>query len=242
MSIPIDPSSLLTGVPFGTVWPPKPPPRGLPDKDAREHALKQFKLFVSLLVFNRPGNINEPPIPFKVPEDSIHIYQPDDVKTAELAGIGILPGRGVHQEYGLGPAVVLEDTVDVFGQGTVLVRESEYTEVFTIEIVAAKHAERTAIAAGLKEVLRYADDSYAIRLRLPGYYNQVASFSLNESMPIDDDHAVRNRRRAHLYVELTVPEVFLVWYRLLQPRIDLEVEDGGVIALELLASRPEPET
>lgn len=239
MTVILDPTGLLTGIPFGKVYPPEPPPAGLPDKDAREHALERFADFISLLVFQRTGSIGGKPISFRVPRESVHIFQPDDVKDLTFPCIGILPGRGVHESYGLGPPVMLDDTVDLFGKGTVLVRQSDYTETIVVEVIGAKHAERRAIVAGLKEALRAVDDSYATRMILPDYFDQVAEFSLNDSQYIDDDHAVRNRRRAHLFVDLVVPEVFLVRYREFRPEVAVEVEDGQVLALQALLADEE---
>lgn len=225
---------LAFGVPMGTVWPPRPP-RPLNDKDAREQALERLAEFISLLVFRRTMEPNVPPRGFQLPRDRIHVYQPDDLKDVEFPAIAFLPGRGMHVPQGLGPPLPMEDTQDVYGAGTVLVKQSDYVETFTIEVLSAKHAFRRAIVAGLKQALRSTDTTLSTDLSLPGYFDQVARFWLDESTYIDDNpEVVKNRRRAHLFVELTVPEVFLIDYVELRPIVDLggadasEVYDGNL--------------
>jgi hypothetical protein len=219
---------LAFGRPLGTVWPARPP-RPLPDKDAREHSLEVLREFISRLVFRRTMEENVEPQGFQVPLDRIHIYQPDDPKEAGFPSIGFLPGRGFHESYGLGPPLPVENTVDVFGPGTVLVRQSDYVELFTIEILSAKHAVRRAIVAGLKTALRANDSSLSTDLKLANYFDQTARFWLDESTYMQEAAAVRNRRRAHLFVELRVAEVFLVDYVNMKLIVDL----GGVEATEV---------
>lgn len=217
-------SELLKGQAFGRVYPgPVSPP--FDHHDAREHALKTFALFISLLNFSRTGETPDgPPIRFRVPLDQINVYQPDDVQAHALSpGIGILPGRATHETYGLGPSEVLDDTADRYGDGLVLVRRSDHVETVAVEIVVDKQPVRRGILAGLKAALQLDDRSQALRLVCSSYFDMVASFRLDESESIDDADGTLNRRRAHLYVLLQVPEVTLVAYRRTQVSFEVGV-------------------
>lgn len=211
---PLSPASdLMHGLPIGRVFqgPPSPP---LATADAREQALRVLALFISRLVFtHEPDVAGSPPVRFSVQRDHVHIYQPDELVQAPARdGIGVLPGRADHVPYGLGPSVILDDTADRFGQGTVLARRGDHVETIGLEVVAAKHPIRLAIVAGLKAALTLDAGSGALRLRLPDYYCLVASFVLMQSEQLDDEDAALNRRRGHLFVQMTVPEVTLVRY------------------------------
>lgn len=219
-----DAARFLKGQAFGDVW-PGPASPALQHRDARTHALRTLREFVSLLRFRRTGDTPDgAPIGFQVPKKDIHVYQPDDVQNhAPRPGIGFLPGRATHESYGLGPPEVLEDTADKFGSGLVLVRRSDHVETVPIEIFVAKAPERDGIVAGLKEAFQLDDRSQALRLVCRNYFDIVACFRLDESENIDDAAGTDNRRRAHLYMALQVPEVALVRYRRLLVLPDVEV-------------------
>jgi hypothetical protein len=218
---PRDPN--VVGPAFGDVYPPLGPLSGT-GFNAREHALRALKKFMACLVFERRMADGKPPQRFMVPKEQIHVYQPDDVKDVQMPfTIGIRPSKGTHETVNLGPAAVSEDTRDVFGPGTVLIDRAEWDEQIAIEVLAPKHAQRVALVNGLEEALTMWEESYALRLKLPDYYDQVAAFELVATEFIDDDPVFRNRRRADLYVNLAVSEVSLVRYVPFQPEVMLKV-------------------
>lgn len=207
---------------------PRPP---LPDRDARDYVLQRLRKFLSVLTFQRSGG-PEGNFAFKVPIQNIHIYQPDDVTNAKMPGFGIIPGQGVHEPFGLGPPEPLEDTFDLYGPGTALVHKSDYIERIGIECWGSKHAERRALIAGLNEVLRSNDSSYALRLKIPAYYDQVAELSLDETAYVDGDEVARNRRRGTLYVKMQVPELALANFNLMRPELITSRAEAGVEVLD----------
>jgi len=219
----VDPRSLLVGVAAGTVWPPRPPPV-LPDKDARDLALERLALYMSCLTFRRTMEKNAPPQKFRIPRERVHVYQPDDVHRLEFPAIGIVHGQGFHEYYGLGPPEFVPGSEGKAGPGTGLLRLSDYVERVTIEVMAHKHSFRRAIVAGLTAALRGSMTSSRIQLHVPGYYGIPASFSLEETMYLDEPDNVRNRRRAHLFVEMRINEVQPVTAVPMQPPI---VDFGG---------------
>jgi hypothetical protein len=160
---------------------------------------------------------------FGVPEGLGHVYQADDGRGhAPKPGIGFLPGRARHEAYGLGPAVVLEETADLFGDGLVVVRRGDHVETVGVEVVGDKPQELQAIIAGLKVALTMDDKSGALRLRCDNYFGMVASFRLDESETLDDPDSTLNRRRGHLWILMQVPEVTLVRYRKMVVRAEVE--------------------
>lgn len=208
--------------PIGLVFPPRSDAPALPDKGAREIALRRFADFISRLPFMR--TMKGPPQPFCVPRDQIHINQPDSVVGADggvkLPTIAFLTSQADETTDGfLGPSDIIDGTEDLFAPDSALFYLSEHTENLIIEVVSAKPATRRAIVEGLKQVLRSSDDSGALRLSLPDYFNQDATFSLLDSTYVEDQDAVRNRRKAHLTVLLTMSEVMLANAVTLQPLV-----------------------
>ena len=234
MSIATDAKGLLKGVPFGEVWPPYPP-RPLPDMDARTHALRRLRQFIAALDFSRTGNVNEPAIGYRVPKEQIHTEQPDEPQNLTMPAIAFLPGESTTDAFGLGPAKMEEDTADVFGEGLVLVVKHDYVEPFILEVWGASKAERRSLVAGLTEAFTSLEESGTLRLTLPDYFDRVAEFTFLGTKYIDDPEVIRGRRRAHLRVELRVPEVQLVPYKEIRPELVVETVDGGFEALIELA-------
>ncbi len=218
----------VVGDPIGVVFPPMPPTTGT-GFDAREHALRGLKRFMGALAFERKMAPNEAPKRFRIPAAEIHVYQPDDVKDVGFPfAIGIRPSKGEHVQVDLGPADVIDDTADVFGPGTILIERGTYCEQIAIEVLGSKHAHRVAMVNGLQEALTVWENGILI-LRLPDYYDQLATFSLVATEYIDDDPVFKNRRRADLYVDMEVPEVSLVRYKPFRPESVIAVGPEVVV-------------
>lgn len=197
-------------------------PVPLPAVDARTFALRELRKFISLLVFNRPGRKGGKLESFTIEPKNIHLEQPDHVKDMRFPAIAFIPGRGRYETFGLGPARLDESTYNVYAPGTALVQIAEYTEMLTLEAWATKIPERRAIIAGLETVLGSFDNSWSLTLRIPNYFNRTATFSLAERQNIDEPDNVRNRRRAHMFIELTVGIVRLVNVTDLTPYVALD--------------------
>lgn len=208
--------------PLGVVYPPRPA-QPLPDFDARTHGLRRLREFLSVLDLRRTGIKGGQPITYRIPIANIHTEQPDNVEDLAFPGVGMLPGRGNHLTYGLGGPKLLDSTLDVYGVGTALACLSDYVEQFTLELWASQRAERRSMVAGITTALRSSERSYSIRLTLPGYFGQVVAFSLDDQQYVDDPDVIRGRRRAHLFVTMTIPEVVLVNVERLRPLAAVEV-------------------
>ena len=221
---------LLFGNPFGEVFPPRQNPRFL-SVDGRTAAMRVLKQYISFLQFFRPGDIGKPPIPFSIPLEDIHIEWPDNEVNLRFPSIVFLSqGKANYDAIGLGTNLI-EATADQFAPGTALQVQSEYTENFVIEIWAAKKPERRAILAGLEVALTPTEQMYGIRFTVPEYYDQVCRFTLNDREIFDEPDGALNRRRARLYLEMTINMVALVNYRRIEPlmKTDVDVdEDTGV--------------
>jgi hypothetical protein len=216
----------LLGHWFGDTYPERKI-NPLPPSTARDFALRRFREFFSLLTFSRKGTTENDPISFKIPIDRIFTEQPDNIPDLNFPALGMIPSRGIHNTYGLGPPDFIEDSFDTYGQGTALLLQGEYTERFQVEAWATHPAERQALLAGVQGALRVSQRSQALTLTLPDYFDRVATFRLDESQNVDDPDLVRNRRRGLLEVELTVPEVLLVDTVTLRPAVRVRAVDGG---------------
>src|SRR5262249_52029533 len=145
--------------------------------------------------------------------------QPDNIADLSTPALGMIPSRGIHNSYSLGPPDLLDDTLDAYAPGAALLLQGEYTESFQVEVWSSHPAERQALLAGLQGALRMSQRSQALTLTLPDYFDRVATFRLDESQNVDDPDVVRGRRRGQLMVELTVPEVLLVDAVTLRPAV-----------------------
>lgn len=204
--------------PIGKVFPSRPL-QPLPDFDARTHALRRLREFISVLDLHRTGMKGGQPIRYRIPIENIHIEQPDSVVDLKMPGVAFLPGRAEHFSYGLGSPELCEESIDLFGKGTALAKLSEHVEQIIVELWASERAERRSMVAGISTAFRMCSTSYALRLTLPNYYGLNATFALDSTQYIDDPDVVRGRRRAHLLVTMSVPEIVLVNVERLHPMV-----------------------
>ncbi len=227
--------------PIGTVFPPRSDAPGLPDMGAREVALRRFCDFLSLLPFMR--TMRGAPQPFLVPRKQIHINQPDSVVGAsggvKLPTIAFLTSSADETDSGwLGPADIIDGTEDLYAPDTALFYLGWHTENLVLEVVAAKPATRRSIVEGIKQVLRSADGSSSLSLSLPDYFDQDATFTLVSSEYVEDQDAVRNRRRGHLTILLSMPEVMLANALTLHPYVTVHTVDTGPLSIGVEVSDP----
>lgn len=223
--------SLLQGNPFGQVWPPRPAPP-LPAVDARTTALRVLADYISELTFNRVMEETSKPEGFQIKREHIFVEQPDNVQNLPFPSVVFVPGPGDYSPIGL-TAFIDESTADKYAPGTALQEQSEYVETVTIEVWANTRAMRRCIVAGLEVALVPTEQMYGIRFRMPDYFNQTVCFSLNTSMRVDDPEAVRNRRWAHLMVEMRFDMVALVNVSKFKPFVVTEPIAAGFPDLEL---------
>ncbi len=200
--------------PIGLVSPPRTDAPNLPDKGARFHALSRFLDFCAALPFMR--TMQGEPQAFRVPRAQMFVDQPDSVvgapDGAPLPTLAFLTSENddMSEEDGwLGPSQIMDETANVFAPNTVLFWVGDLIEDVILEVVSDKPAKRRAIIEGLKQALRSSDDGGALRLVLPGYFNQIATFTYQTAEYEQEPDAVRNRRRARLKINLYVPEVML---------------------------------
>jgi hypothetical protein len=221
-------TQFLLGRWFGQVEPPPSECLIAPDIDARTFALRRLRDFLAALTFSRTGPKNGQPISFQIPEKDILLEQPDDMKSLSFPAVAVIPGVGVHDTYGLGPAELVDDTHGVYGPPcTALLQIAEYIEPLTLEVWGSVGAERRALLTAIRYALRMSQRSSALHLTLPDYYDRVCSFRLDESLYIDDPDVIRGRRRGQIRLTLHVPEVLLVDVRTLHPYAAIEALDAG---------------
>ena len=231
---------LLQGNPFGEVYPPRPNPPP-PIVDGRTVALRLLKRYFSELVFYRsggtdPNGVQQPNIAFQVQDRDIHIEWPDSPEDVHYPAIAFLSeDRADYDAIGL-TSYVEEASRDVYQEGTILIWLSEYVENFVIEIWARTKAERRSLLAGIEQALNPLQQMYGIRFVMPDYFNQLVCFALNDREVVEDDLAIRNRRRARLRVEMRFNVVALVNAVDFQPMVTVEADvdaDGGALVEDL---------
>lgn len=207
----------------------------LPTKDARSYALEALRKFLSLVTFRREVAPGETGRAFRVPLAQIHTDMPDDLVDLNPPSIAFLPGAGTTDTMGLNGPQILEESFGLYGPGTALVRYGEYIEPFIIEVTATKKSPRRALVAGLETVLRIDSNDGCLQLALPEFFQGVAQFELTGKQYIDDSYAAQNRRRAHLFVTLTIADLWLAHgLPLMKPSVLLQVGaqlDVGTVPL-----------
>ena len=220
---------LIRGWVFGEVWPP-PDPRPMPTFDARSRALERLAEFFSLIDFCRTGDEQHPEVTYRIPKERIFIEQPDEPERLAYPSLAFLPGRGSHEKYRLGPPPILPHTWDRWGAGTALVSLGEYSETFQIESWGSHPAERRSLLAGVEQAMRLSQESAALKLSVPQYWDSVASFLLLDSQYVDDPDIIRGRRRGQVFVELRIQEIALVDVKTMQPRLNIQVQPVGAVS------------
>ena len=193
-------------------------------QDGRTVALLRLRLFVSLLRFFREGDRGGPPVEFRVPLANVHEEWPDDEVTFKQAAVAFLPGEGLDEGLALGQPVACEETVGKYGPGTVLEESGVYREDIGVEAWGRGKAERRGLIAGLKAAF---PGGQAVRLKLPDYFDQIATFTRTSSRYFEEPDAVKGRRRGSLTLALTVPDVRLVRYPTLRTFVEVSVRDRG---------------
>ncbi len=216
------PLELLAGAP---VWLGGEMPE-LPATGAREHGLNALADYLASLTYRVKSPDGSRAV--NVPRSRIHVFQPDDFEAAELPGIAILPGQYDHDYYGLGGPQILEETRDQFGEGSVLVRTSDYVETVIIDIASVHYPHGRGVAEGIKAALRMMADTSALRLKCLDYYDQIAIFSTvpGAGYLLDPD-VVRSRRHVQIPLLMRVPELYRVQYAEMKVEITTEVYDGN---------------
>lgn len=221
------------GNPFGRVFPFREaliPPL----VDGRTAALRILKKYFQEITFYRHGGFDPnskaalPPISWRLAERDIHIEWPDapeDVHFPAIAFLSTAPAQ--YESIGM-TSYVDESSLDKFGPGTVLTWLSEYVETFQIELWCETKAQRRALLVGIERAMSPLEYMAGIRFRMPDYYDQLVCFSLNTRQLVDDELAVRNRRKAILEVEMRFNVVALYPVNQLQPDVRIDVDEGSL--------------
>lgn len=211
---------LLVGDPFGEVYPPRPLPDP-PPQDARTLALESLRTYLSEIFFLRRNAEGLPPFRYRIPASQIFIDATNWNDECPLPAIVVLPRTATYESLGLGTPLI-ESTHNVYGTGTALQDQSEYTEPMVLEIWAAQPPERQGILAVLERLMMPTEAMAGLRLRVPGYYDQTATFEWMTRVNVDDEMTHRNRMRAQIVVQLRIHLVSLVNVELMtvQPSVE----------------------
>ncbi len=217
---------------MGVVYPGMQVPQ-LPAFGARWHALVALRKFLTTLVYRREEAEGKTQA-FKIPEDRIHLYTPENVDERELkTGFAVLPGPYSYDEkwvYSMGRPEAEENTQDVYGPGTVVMTLGYYVEQITLEAVAQSYGIVRGMIEGARTACRFFTDSGQLYLKCPDYYGQEAAFTVVSGAGYSADvvSEVSGRRMAHLQLELWVPEVILIPYTTLRVIPDYGPNDSYI--------------
>ncbi len=234
--------SVLVGLPWGAVYPPKPAPPP-PAIDGRTAGLRILAQFISELVFYREDEPGKPPIAFQVPIERIHIEWPDsDDATRELPVIALISGGQIDYQFlGLG-ASIDEDSRDVHGKNTVLQAQSDNVETLWIDVLCKSKQERRAIREGLTIALNPTELMQGIRFLMPDYYNQMVTFEMWGTTLIEGEDSVKNRRAMRIEVHSVYTAVVLINIEPLTPVMSIAVDtEDGVTEIVLDVPPQEPD-
>lgn len=215
----------------GDVYPRRDDP-SVETTDGRTYALRVLRAYFEELTFWRSGGVGKPPVSFTLKPQAVGSGDVKPRVFIEEAGtqedlvlpccVISAPTPGDHVVCALQP-YVMDDTRDVYGRGTVLQNlGTDYRETLQLELLAGERAERRALIRGLRRALQPHEDRASLRLRMTGYYDRVASFTLLNSQIVETEVSL-GRRKAVLSVELRFTEVELVNAVTFRPQIDTQV-------------------
>lgn len=213
---------LLSGTPFGEIFPPKAAAPFL-SIDGRTAALHVLKTYITNLTFYRYAGPTAPPIAFSIKPANFAIEQPDYVEDEVFPSVAIIADRADYDVIGL-VSYIEEDTRDVYAPGTVLQWQSEYVETINLELYASKKSERRAMLAGLETAFSPTEQYSGLRFKMPEYYDELVCFTLNRREIMDDVDSAKNRRKAQLEMEMRFNIVALVNYVDAVPQIKVNVD------------------
>lgn len=233
--------AVLWNDPFGENVFPKRDRQPPLAEDGRTVALRTLKRYLADLSFYRPGGFDKvtgeklPPIKFKIPPVDIHVEWPDDESELNMPAIALLAQAPAdYDSVGLASHVD-ETTRDVFAPKTVVNIMGEYVEQFVLEIWSETKAHRRSLLIGIEQALSPFEQMSGLRFRMPDYYGQLVCFALKTRELVDDEDAVRVRRRARMVIDMRFNSVSLANVEPLEPLLSATVDaddDGNAVPLE----------
>lgn len=217
-------AKLLVGTPVGTTYPGRQ--RRFPEQDGREHALQALRAYVAAVPFADPEKAGAS---FRMSDRDIHAdFAPAD-QEPRLPAAGVVSAQAdLGFEY-LGGEIYEEDTLHLYGRDTALVFFGWHAEDVVVELWCANVPQRRSVVAGLKFAFWAQEGRGSVDLRLPGYFDRSARFTLSKAWVIDEPESLKGgRRRALLTLHLQVPEVMLVDAGTMRPiqRLEVTAADG----------------
>lgn len=218
----------LEGDTLKGIHPPDAPRVDRLVQDARTGAARTLREYLAAVRFRRMGPELEPgcfgpPIEFKIPKSNIHVEWPDGETPIGFPSISILAaGQASYQYPGMGPKV--QERLRNL-DGTAFTRVATVSETLVLEVWTSSRAERRCILAGLEHVMSPNEERVGLHLWTPEHYGVVSRFLFVSRELFDDDNGIRNRRRARVYVAMTVPVMRPIRLPILQPSVGV-MTDG----------------
>lgn len=221
-NLPAAVANLIKGRLYGLVYPMRQAPQPL-SVDGRTIALQTLAQYIAALTFYRPGAAGQPPIPFTIPTDRFFIEQPDVKTSMTFPCISVVHDTASYDVIGL-VSYVEEDSLDVYGKGTLVQWQSEYVENIQLEVWCNERAERRAILGQIETSMSPTEQQSGVRFHMPDYYDQLVCFTLNNRLLVDGPDAARGRRSATLGIEMRFNIVKLINVGLMTPVVTTNVD------------------
>jgi hypothetical protein len=213
---------LLVGTPVGDVYPRDPSIDGVP-VDGRTAALQSLGVYLTSLVYCRPGRLGGPPVYFAIPPENFHVDRPPSEVDLIFPALVALSGPVTARSRGLIPTVD-ESTRDVYGAGTALIVQEEREETVPLEVWSSTLPELRAILAKLEQAFHPTEERNGFLLRTPAYYWRTARFILEAPEHPDEPMAVQNRFKGVVRVFVAYDVVHLVHVRGFRPAGQVDAE------------------
>ena len=130
---------------------------------------------------------------------------------------------------------ILEDTLNAYGQGTVLRQTSRATQELEVHVLSAHHEERRAIRAAFETFLLAEpnDDQTGRRQIVPEYYNRTVRCELLGMTDPDDEARTRSNESeliARFKTEVSVVQLVKAPGCIQEPRINVAAGNAVVAA------------
>jgi hypothetical protein len=147
----------------------------------------------------------------------------DPEKFAEYPSATIwTPEEGIYDGHSFTPTLDPRYQVDP-PNGPYLVKMAEFAVALMVDIWTNDTKMRQELTSLCESVLNPVDFMYGLRLELPHYFNERATYSM-EAMKYwdDEEHVIRRYRRSSIRVQAQVPVVKVSSFPLAQPKVKVE--------------------
>ncbi len=200
-----------------TVGPDRFPLAAVGSLDPVKAAALALKAYLECAVFV----VGDPPTRFKL--KAVRPEWPENFQELEYPAAAITEAVVTQDAHNMAPTA-LEETLDVFGRGTVLWKTAELPIDFQVDFWLTNKPEREAVAAALQELFSPTELRYGIMVQGPReYFDRTVRFTLQDQERVDTSDTVFARERqlrATVHADIDVVQLRRVVPLLPKPSLD----------------------